>query len=630
LIGVEKIMKNPKYPYEGLNDKIRFMRILLFIAHLVLFLAIYGGCGKPSPPPLLSEWEKLEEEEASILFQKAYDNYQNEQLEKAIQGFEKVYRLYPGAPEGDDAAYLLMLSHYRLKNYDEVLLWSTRLIQEYQETPYRDHAFLFEARIKNRSGDYVEAAIQFGKLLQSTGMSNIHREAESALHSLLHEKMSLPELRELLEKSPSLRPKILLEIGERELEAKKKEEGMETLRNLVEEFPESEEALRAKVLLGSDREKSPRFKIGLLLPFTGEAAPFGRAVNKGAELAMSNNNTSTNGNTRSGNKFEIEVRDSKGDPIVALEKVRELIDEEEVLAIIGPVLSLTTIPVAARANDHEIVLISPTATDERISRIGKYIFQLNPSMRIHGRTMAHFAIEKFGFTHFALLYPSDGYGEEMVKVFSEEVERLGGKILAREDYPLGTTDFQKMILRLKRTEPEAIFIPAHPEEVLLIAPQLRFHNVEATILGGTGWGPDKVVESKYAEGSFFPYNPFEGEEEPENGSSFANLFRETYGVNPSHSAALGYDAVQILKKVIGKGWGKVNSEIIRERLSSMESYSGVSGILSLTRDLDSDGSVWTIVKGRRIRVEEIEESPGYEIKDEENNDDEVPIKNPGY
>jgi branched-chain amino acid transport system substrate-binding protein len=623
-------MRNPKYPNEGLKDKIRFLRILLFIAHLVLFLLIYNGCGKPSPPPLLSEWEKLEEEEASTLFQKAYESYQNEKLEKAILGFEEVYRRYPGAPEGDDAAYLSMLSNYRLKNYDEVLVWSTRLIQEYRDTPYRDHAFLFEARIKDRSGDYVDAAFYFGKLLQSTEISNIHREAESALHSLLHEKLSLPELRVLLERSPSLRPKILLEIGERELEEKKRDEGMETLTRLVEEFPESEEALRAKILLGSDRKRSPRYKIGLLLPFTGEAAPFGRAVNKGAELAMSNNNTSKNGNTRSENKFEIEVRDSKGDPIVALEKVRELIDEEEVLAIIGPVLSLTTIPVAARANDQEVVLISPTATDERISRIGPYIFQLNPSMRIHGRTMAHFAIEKFGLINFALLYPSDGYGEEMVKVFSEEVVRLGGKILAREDYPLGTTDFQKMILRLKRTEPEAIFIPAHPEEVLLIAPQLRFHNVEATILGGTGWGTDKVVESKYSEGSFFPFNPFEGEEEPGNGSGFAYLFRETYGVNPSHSAALGYDAVQILKTVIGRGWGKINREIIRERLSSMETYSGVSGSLSLTRDLDSDGTVWTIFKGRRIRVEEIEASPEYEIKDDQNNDAEAPIKNPGY
>lgn len=593
------------------KEEICSMRILLFVFLIITILE--SNCGKPPPPSLLSEWEKLKEEEASALFQKSYEDYQKGNLERAIEGFEELHRLYPSSPEGDDSSYLLMLSHYRLNHDDEVLQWSGRLLKDYPDTPYRDHALLFEARIFNRRGENLEAAKRFGILLHSSTTLNILKECESALLNLLQEKMTLPELKSLLEITPPLKSTILLEIGLRELEAKRSEEGMESLRQLVEEFPESDAAEKAKEFLGKEQKRLPSNKIGLLLPLTGEAAAYGRAVQQGVELSLESNKLEES-------NWSILVKDTEGDPIIALERARELIEEDEVLAILGPVLSLTTIPVAARANDMRVPIISPTATDERISSIGPYVFQLNPSIRIHGRTMARFAVEKFGFSQFSLLYPSDGYGEEMIKVFSEEIEKLGGKILSSESYPLGMTDFQKLILGIKRTQPEALFIPAHPEEVLLIAPQLRFHRLETTILGGTGWGADRVVESKYAEGAFFPLNPVEGEEVSTGVEGFIRRFRERYNETPSHSSALGYDAMEILKSTQREEKEKLNRETIRERLTILENYRGASGLISLRAYSSRVGTVWTILKGRKIKVEEIEELP----EEGENLEEDVP------
>ncbi|MCH7760015.1 penicillin-binding protein activator [candidate division TA06 bacterium] len=608
-------------------------RILVASFHFSFFIALLMGCGKPSPPPLLSEWERLEQEEAASLFQEAYETYQDGELEEAINGFKVILRRYPESPEGQDAAYLLMLSHYRLKNYDEVLTWSSLLLQDYPDTPYRGHALLFEARIYTRNGEYFQAALRYGDILNEksvkgelTSLSTLLQEAESALQTLLHERLNLSQLKELLKESPVLRPKLLLEMGNRELKAGRREEGVESLSRLVEEFPESEAAGRARKLLKRYEKKAPTYKLGLLLPLTGEAAPFGRAVFRGVELALGMENPyyenrpldEETDRTPHSDLFLPILKDTEGDPIIALEMAKELIEEEDVLAIVGPVLSLTTIPVAARANDHNVVLISPTATEERIPMIGPYVFQLNPSIRIYGRTIARFAIEKFGISRFALLYPTDGYGEEMVKVFMEEVERLGGKILAREAYPPGTTDFQKRILRLKRTAAEALFIPAHPDEILLIAPQLRFHGVEATILGGSGWGSEKVVQSKYAEGTFFPSNPLEEDDESGEGVGFAQLYREAYGVDPSRSAALGYDTIKILESAVGGHKGKINREKLRERLSTMGVFTGVSGSLSLAGEAIQSPSVWTIVKGEKVKAEINEETPQKEENGEEN------------
>lgn len=576
-----------------------------FLSKFALLTSLLLGCAKHSPPSLLSEWETLEKEEASSLFQHAYQYYQKGELKSAVEGFEKFWKLYPKAPEGDDAAYLLMLCQVRLKNENEVLIWTSRLLQDYPETPYRDLALLFEARIYDQKKKFLEASLRYSELLQSEA-SNLQKDAEDAFGILIHENLSLADLKVLLERYPFLRPKLLLRIGERELEERKREEGTESLRRLVEEFPESEDAQKARSLLAWGEEKEPRYKIGLLLPTTGEASPFGWAVYRGIELAISDVDSEGTGQFHSKILFETILKDTEGDPIVALARAKELIEREGVLALIGPVLSISTIPVAARANDQGVVLISPTATDERISTIGPYIFQLNPSIRVHGRTMAQFAIEKFGISQFAILYPLDGYGEGMVKVFTEEAEGRGGKIIAREPYPPGTTDFQQMILRIKRTNPEALFIPAHPDEILLIAPQLRFHQIDVTILGGTGWGSEKVLNSEYTEGAFFSFNPLEGEGSEGKGGDFFKRYRQKYGEDPSHSAALGYDAMKILGSTIVNYKKEVDRKILREQLSLLDVYQGVSGILSLTGYASSEGSVWTLLKGKRIRVEEIE------------------------
>ena len=127
--------------------------------------------------------------------------------------------------------------------------------------------------------------------------------------------------------------------------------------------------------------------------------------------------------------------------VPVLRDVSFQVGEGEVVAIIGPVRSETTVGAAAVANCEEVVLITPTATETGLTDIGPYVFQLNVTPQTQGAAIAEYAIDQLGLRRFAVLAVSDSYGKDLANAFTSEAERLGGTILSQEWYYEGATDF---------------------------------------------------------------------------------------------------------------------------------------------------------------------------------------------
>ncbi len=118
---------------------------------------------------------------------------------------------------------------------------------------------------------------------------------------------------------------------------------------------------------------------------------------------------------------------------------------------------------------------------------------MTPTQQV--RAVVSYAINDMNCAIFSALYPDDDYGQEMIKIFREEVARLGGKVERVIPYGKKQTDFTSEINKLtnnqvavakksaaKKTEVpkrievnfEALFIPDSYRRVQLIASQLAF------------------------------------------------------------------------------------------------------------------------------------------------------------
>jgi ABC-type branched-subunit amino acid transport system substrate-binding protein len=103
---------------------------------------------------------------------------------------------------------------------------------------------------------------------------------------------------------------------------------------------------------------------------------------------------------------------------------------------------------AAREADKwkvPLILITPK---EGVTSIGEYVFQnfLTPTQQI--KALVEYSFYDLNCAIFAVLYPQDEYGEEMVKIFREEAMRIGGKVEKAIPYSRNQTDFKEEINKL--------------------------------------------------------------------------------------------------------------------------------------------------------------------------------------
>lgn len=280
-------------------------------------------------------------------------------------------------------------------------------------------------------------------------------------------------------------------------------------------------------------------KIGLLAPFSGKYKVLGEQVLQGVELV----NTA----------LEVITVDTKGDPIETYMLTRALIENEDVIAIIGPVLSVNAITAACLADCYEVPLITPTATNSRIRALSEYVYLLNTSIEAQARALAEYGTAILGIRQFAALYPDDNYGTNAMRIFKDVVERRGGELFKAMGYEPGKKDFKEELLEIRDAAPGGLFIPAYPEDILLIAPQLWYYQVindSIRILGTNGWGTEEVIKqgTKYVEGVI--YSDFSSSA---SYSEFDSNFLTSYGQEPTRISKLGYTAMLIISRAFEEG-----------------------------------------------------------------------------
>lgn len=117
-------------------------------------------------------------------------------------------------------------------------------------------------------------------------------------------------------------------------------------------------------------------RIGGVACLTGAAATYGASTRNACILAFQEANDKGGVNI-GGEQYLISYifEDDQGSPEVAANAFRKLIDQDEVKAILGSVMSSCTLAGAPIAQDAGIPTISPTSTAVQVTRTGDYIFR---------------------------------------------------------------------------------------------------------------------------------------------------------------------------------------------------------------------------------------------------------------
>jgi ABC-type branched-subunit amino acid transport system substrate-binding protein len=148
-------------------------------------------------------------------------------------------------------------------------------------------------------------------------------------------------------------------------------------------------------------------------------------------------------------RVALETRDTERDVDKATEEARNLVKDQSVIGILGPMFSNTTTAAARVAGANRVPLVTPTANQNGIAALGATVFQANPDYEQRGRAMARYAVKKLGAKVLGVLAPSDSYAKFLADAFIKEARSLGAIIACTEWYQKGDPNLRKQFMSFR-------------------------------------------------------------------------------------------------------------------------------------------------------------------------------------
>ncbi len=301
--------------------------------------------------------------------------------------------------------------------------------------------------------------------------------------------------------------------------------------------------------------------LGLCAPMSGGAASWGEKSEVGAKFAIERINQRggvvPKGKSKALKLELIELADDKNDPREGASIAQRFVDNQRILAMIGPLTSTVALAQAPILNKHGLTQLAIGATAPSYTDAGPYSFRLIPTDAFQGRYIAKWANDQGKWKTYAVIYVNDDYGKGLADVFQTGLEEVGvdeENIVAVEAFLPNDTDFSAQLAKIKGKDPDVLFIAGHYKEGALIARQARELALDAQILGTDGIGhPEYIkVAGKAAEGTIYT-GYFSLEDERPYIQQWAAEFKKKFGYDPGLVEAIANDCVEMAARAIEVG-----------------------------------------------------------------------------
>ena len=281
-------------------------------------------------------------------------------------------------------------------------------------------------------------------------------------------------------------------------------------------------------------------------------------------------------------------------PENAVSVVQRFINQENVVAIVGPQASRNAIPAGAIAEASRIPMICPLSTNPKTTQDRKYVFRMSFLDDFQGRAMAHFAFRELEKKRGAVLYDiANPYSRNIASLLKESFEQAGGKIVSYQSYITNEKDFSDQLEDVRKQGAEVLLLPNRSGDVGLQAVQAHRIVPDILLLGTDSWNRKAFKDLPEFDGTYMAAHWSNGHTSA-IAQAFVKSYQDAYDELPTDTPALTYDAFQLLFKAI-QSVGSVEPESIQRSLYELGPYEGVTGTTDFIDSGDPVKSV-TILK----------------------------------
>ena len=270
-------------------------------------------------------------------------------------------------------------------------------------------------------------------------------------------------------------------------------------------------------------------------------------------------------------------------PEASISAAKELINTENVFALLGPIYSTNSVEVGPIAQQTQRLML-PGSSGANVPAAGDHVFLITVPNPFQGKVMASFAMnpdELGAKTAATIIEEGDVYTTDLVGAFEAAFQANGGEIVYSGAYTVGDTNFTGLLTEIHEATPDVIFCPGFQPEVPSLINEARQIGITATFLGGSAWDDRErflsiLEDNTVLDGSYYPTN-FSVATQDADVQEFVQAYNGLFGSPPDGIAASGYDAMRLLALAIETA-GSRDRVAVRDAFAAVNGYKGATTI----------------------------------------------------
>jgi branched-chain amino acid transport system substrate-binding protein len=290
-----------------------------------------------------------------------------------------------------------------------------------------------------------------------------------------------------------------------------------------------------------------------------------------------------------GRKIQMFIKDTGGKPENAISMAKQLIDEEKVVAILGPSTSGETMAIKNICQEGKTILLSCAAAEDIVNPVASYVFK-TPQKDSDAAKRIFQILKDKNLTKVGVITSNDGFGTAGAAQLAKIAPEFGMTIAIAEAYDKQETDLTGVLTKVKGKDVQAVInwsiVPAQS----LVAKNMKQIGLNVPLFQSHGFGNIKYVEQggEAANGTIFPCGRLlVADVLPDNHpqkkllseykKDYETLHKEAVSTFGGHA----YDAILLLTEAIKKA-GTADIAKVRDALETLKGVPGTAGIFNMS------------------------------------------------
>jgi branched-chain amino acid transport system substrate-binding protein len=529
-------------------------------------------------------------------FEKALSFYNSKKYDDARNLFNKIVSRTENNTKITASAFFISKILVDQNKYSEAEKSISDFLAAYPQSKYANEInnLLIKSYVDRE--DYIRAFESCINFIESSNSIVYKKETKYLAEKIALSNLKSSDVEKYIDKHLSLKPFLLLLSGKLYLSEGETSAALNNFNEITSKHSTSDEyveALNLKKTYNVTQTSAGYPIVGVLLSLTDENE---REIESAKEILEGIKFAFHEYNSEHSEKVGIIVSDIQRDKTKISQAANNFIENSDIRCIIGPVFSDDVRDAINDIDRSNIILISPTATDDDLVSLSENFYQANPSLTTRGKIFAQYLYFVENKRSLAVLNSIEGYSPLLAASFTQEFENLGGKIVAKETYKSNSFSLADQMSRIASTSNtiEGIYAPiSDGSDANAILSQMVQSGVNLEIYGNQDWflgkgfesSPDLSNKLTFDSDYFIDFNDAAFKE-------FSTFFKKTVGIESNRNILYGYDTAKYILTVIR------NIEPTRKNIKyKIESGINVTGFHNnISFDLDRTNKFINIVR----------------------------------